>query len=112
MNVKAVSAWEGPILRAALLDALRKLDPRLMLRNPVMFAVEVGSVLTTLVWLRDLLAPAPGAMPAWFTAQVSLWLWFTVLFANFAEALAEGRGKAQAAALRGLRQETAGPQAR
>ncbi len=78
----------------------------LMVRNPVMFVVEVGSVLTTLIWLRDLVAPGPGAMPAWFTGQVALWLWFTVLFANFAEALAEGRGKAQAAALRGLRQET------
>jgi K+-transporting ATPase ATPase B chain len=105
-RVKAVSAWEGPILRAAALDSLRKLDPRLMLRNPVMFVVEVGSALTTLVWLRDLVAPSQGAMPTWFTGQVSLWLWFTVIFANFAEALAEGRGKAQAAALRGLRQET------
>ncbi len=105
-HVKAVSAWEGPILRAAALDSLYKLDPRVMLRNPVMFVVEVGSVLTTLVWLRDLVAPTQGAMPTWFTGQVSLWLWFTVVFANFAEALAEGRGKAQAAALRGLRQET------
>jgi potassium-transporting ATPase ATP-binding subunit len=105
-HVKAVSAWEGPILRAAALDSLRKLDPRAMVRNPVMFVVEVGSVLTTLIAVRDLVAPAPAAMPIWFTVQVSLWLWFTVLFANFAEALAEGRGKAQAAALRGLRQET------
>ena len=77
-----------------------------MVKNPVMFVVEVGSVLTTLIWLRDLVAPPAGAMPAWFTGQVALWLWFTVLFANFAEALAEGRGKAQAAALRGLRKET------
>ncbi len=105
-NVKAVSAWEGPILRTAALDSLRKLDPRLMARNPVMFVVEVGSVLTTLLWLRDLVAPPSGAMPTWFTGQIAIWLWFTVLFANFAEALAEGRGKAQAAALRGLRQET------
>ena len=72
-----------------------------MVKNPVMFVVEVGSVLTTLLWLRDLVAPPAGAAPAWFTGSVSLWLWFTVLFANFAEALAEGRGKAQAAALRG-----------
>src|SRR5512139_3670517 len=85
-HVKAVSAWEAPILRAAVLDSLRKLDPRVMLRNPVMFVVEVGSALTTLVWLRDLVAPTQGAMPAWFTGQVSLWLWFTVIFANFAEA--------------------------
>ena len=77
-----------------------------MVKNPVMFVVEVGSVLTTLLWLRDLVAPPAGAAPAWFTGTVSLWLWFTVLFANFAEALAEGRGKAQAAALRGLRKET------
>src|SRR5512143_1756713 len=106
VHVQVVSAWQGPILRAAALDSLRKLDPRPMLRNPVMFVVEVCSALTTLVWLRDLVAPTQGAMPAWFTGQVSLWLWFTVIFANFAEALAEGRGKAQAAALRGLRQET------
>ena len=105
-SVKAVSAWEGPILRAAALDSFRKLDPRHMAKNPVMFVVEVASVLTTLIWLRDLVAPAPGALPVGFTGQVSAWLWFTVLFANFAEALAEGRGKAQAAALRGLRQET------
>jgi K+-transporting ATPase ATPase B chain len=105
-SVRAVSAWEGPILRAAARDSLKKLDPRLMARNPVMFVVEVGSVLTTLFWIRDLVAPAAGALPAWFTGNVSVWLWFTVLFANFAEALAEGRGKAQAAALRGLRKET------
>ena len=105
-NVRAVSAWEGPLLRAAIADSFRKLDPRVMARNPVMFVVEVGSVLTTLVWMRDLFASSAGGLPAWFTGQVALWLWFTVVFANFAEALAEGRGKAQAAALRGLRQET------
>jgi K+-transporting ATPase ATPase B chain len=105
-SVKAVSAWDGTILRAALPDSVRKLDPRLMTKNPVMFVVEAGSVLTTLIWLRDLLFPPAGAAPASFAGQVTLWLWFTVLFANFAEALAEGRGKAQAAALRGLRQET------
>src|SRR5262245_13941310 len=104
-NVKAVSAWEGPVMRAALLDSLRKLDPRLMVRNPVMFVVEVGSVLTTLIWLGKLFG-SPGGEPTWFVGHVTLWLWFTVLFANFAEALAEGRGKAQAAALRGLRTET------
>src|SRR5512143_1293120 len=105
-KVRAISAWEGPILRAAARDSLRKLDPRLMAKNPVMFVVEVGSVLTTLLWLRDLVITVPGAQPTWFTGNVAVWLWFTVLFANFAEALAEGRGKAQAAALRGLRQET------
>src|SRR5262245_26743521 len=104
--VRAVSAWEGPLLRASVWETVRKLDPRVMVRNPVMFVVEVGSVLTTLVWLRDLFRPAVGASSSAFTGQVALWLWFTVLFANFAESLAEGRGKAQAAALRGLRQET------
>jgi potassium-transporting ATPase ATP-binding subunit len=105
-NVRAVSAWEGRILKIALVDSIRKLHPRAMIRNPVMFVVEVGSVLTTLAWIHDLVAAAPGALPAWFTGQVALWLWFTVVFANFSEALAEGRGKAQAAALRGLREET------
>jgi len=106
VRVRAISAWEAPLLRAAALDSVRKLDPRAMVKNPVMFVVEVGSVLTTLIWARDLVVAVPGAQPAWFTGNVALWLWFTVLFANFAEALAEGRGKAQAAALRGLRQET------
>jgi potassium-transporting ATPase ATP-binding subunit len=103
---RAVSTWEGRLLRDALLDSVRKLDPRAMVRNPVMFVVEIGSVITTLVWLRDVVLRPSGASPVWFTGNVTLWLWFTVLFANFAEALAEGRGKAQAAALRGLRQET------
>ncbi len=102
-GVRAVSPWDP---RSALVDGVRKLDPRVMVKNPVMFVVEIGSVLTTLLWIRDAVAPAAGAPPTWFTGQVTLWLWFTVLFANFAEALAEGRGKAQAAALRGLRQET------
>lgn len=105
-HMHAVSAWQGPILRGALIDAWRKLDPRRMARNPVMFVVAVGSLLTTVLWLRDLLLRPAGAEPGLFTGQVTLWLWFTVLFANFAEALAEGRGKAQAAALRGLRAET------
>ncbi len=104
-KARGTSAWDGRLLRAALRDSVRKLDPRLMAHNPVMFVVEVGSVLTTLFWLRSRLAPAGGESAA-FSGQVTLWLWFTVLFANFAEAVAEGRGKAQAAALRGLRRET------
>jgi K+-transporting ATPase ATPase B chain len=103
---QAVSVFHGPLLRQALLDSVKKMSPAVMVKNPVMFVVEVGSVLTTLLWMRDLVAPAAGAAPVWFTGSVSLWLWFTVIFANFAEALAEGRGKAQAAALRGLRKET------
>ncbi len=86
----------------ALIDALRKLDPRVQWRNPVMFVVYIGSILTTALWLQAL--AGPGEAPAWFIFNIALWLWFTVLFANFAEALAEGRSKAQAAALRGLKQ--------
>ncbi len=98
------SAWNGPLLRGAVRDGFRKLDPRVMVRNPVMFVVEVGCVLTTLAWLRDALGSGTPAQPGWFTGGVTLWLWFTVVFANFAEALAEGRGKAQAAAMRGIRE--------
>ncbi|HKQ96344.1 MAG TPA: potassium-transporting ATPase subunit KdpB [Candidatus Polarisedimenticolia bacterium] len=104
--IKAVSAWEGRILRGALADAFRKLHPGTLARNPVMFVVAVGSALTSIIGVRDLIAGGVPGLPIRFTVQVALWLWFTVLFANFAEALAEGRGKAQAAALRGLRQET------
>src|SRR5262249_39083995 len=85
-------------------DSVRKLAPRHVARNPVMFVVEVGSVLTTLLCVRDVLARRAD-VPFWFTASVSLWLWFTVLFANFAEAVAEGRGKAQAAAVRRMRKD-------
>jgi K+-transporting ATPase ATPase B chain len=100
------SLFDREILTPAIGDSFRKLAPQHVAKNPVMFVVEVGSVLTTLIWLRDVIAPAPGAEPTWFTLAVSLWLWFTVLFANFAEAVAEGRGKAQAATLRKMRKET------
>ena len=92
------------ILVPAIGQAFRKLDPRLMVRNPVMFAVEIVAALTTLLFLRDLRRPAPAATA--FSFQINLWLWFTVLFANFAEAVAEGRGKAQAATLRRSKTET------
>src|SRR5262245_52419192 len=105
-QAQPVSIFHWPLVKPALRDSLIKLSPAVMVKNPVMFVVEVGSVLTTLIWLRDLVAHPAGAAPAWFTFNVSLWLWFTVIFANFAEALAEGRGKAQAEALRGLRKET------
>ncbi len=71
-----------------------------------MFVVEVGSILTTILWLRDLILRPTDAEPLWFTGAVTAWLWFTVVFANFAEAVAEGRGKAQAATLRKMRKET------
>lgn len=90
--------------RRALVDAMRKLDPRWMARNPVMFVVEVGSALTTLLLVQALLGQ--GEAPTGFILAVTVWLWFTVLFANFSEALAEGRGKAQADSLRAARRET------
>ncbi|MGH7527950.1 MAG: potassium-transporting ATPase subunit KdpB [Gemmatimonadales bacterium] len=95
--------FDPPIVRRALWESVYKLAPRHMVRNPVMFVVLVGSVLTTLVLLRDL---AGGREGIGFTFQLAAWLWFTVLFANFAEAMAEGRGKAQAEALRGARMQT------
>ncbi len=88
----------------ALVDAFKKLNPRLMVRNPVMFVVEVGSLLTTVLWVQALLGQ--GEATPGFTGAVSAWLWFTVLFANFSEAVAEGRGKAQAEALRRTRRDT------
>jgi len=97
--------FDPQILRQAVLESLRKLDPRMVAKNPVMFVVEVGSLLTTLLWLRDRLFHPAGAAPGWFTLTVSLWLWFTVVFANFAEAVAEGRGKAQADSLRKMRRD-------
>ena len=93
-------------MRPAIWESFRKLAPRHVIKNPVMFVVEIGSVLTTLILIRDLFAPTAGSQPLWFTFNVSFWLWFTVVFANFAEAVAEGRGKAQAATLRKMRQET------
>ncbi|HSB21244.1 MAG TPA: potassium-transporting ATPase subunit KdpB [Anaeromyxobacteraceae bacterium] len=99
------SILDRRILRQAAIASLRKLDPRLVARNPVMFVVEVGSLLTTVLWLRDRISPPAGAAPGWFTLSVSIWLWFTVVFANFAEAVAEGRGKAQAANLRKMRRD-------
>ncbi len=90
----------------ALGDALKKRDPRHLIKNPVMFVVEVVSVLVTAIAVRDAVLRPAGAEPLWFTASVATWLWFTILFANFAEAVAEGRGKAQAAALRKMKTET------
>jgi K+-transporting ATPase ATPase B chain len=94
---------DPPIVRRAIVDSFRKLSPRLMMKNPVMFVVEVGAAVTTVLAARDI---AQGAAIAGFTFQITLWLWFTVLFANFAEAMAEGRGKAQADTLRKTKTET------
>src|ERR1700733_12336202 len=100
---KAISLIEPKILRGAVVDSFRKLDPRVQLKNPVMFVVEVGALLTTVQLLRDSLHHAGNF--GW-GLQITLWLWFTVVFANFAEAMAEGRGKAQADTLRKARSET------
>ena len=97
-NIKARPLFDGTIVRQAVLDSFRKLDPRHQVRNPVMFVVLVGSILTTLLWIQAL--GGTGEAPASFILAIALWLWFTVLFANFAEAMAEGRGKAQADSLR------------
>ncbi|MDP9268643.1 MAG: potassium-transporting ATPase subunit KdpB [Acidobacteriota bacterium] len=95
--------WDLDIVSHALGDAFAKLNPRTMVKNPVMFVVEVGSVITTAFLVRDVIAGHHGTG---FELQITLWLWFTVLFANFAEAMAEGRGKAQAATLRKAKSET------
>ncbi len=97
-RTQTISLFDRAILREALLESLRKLHPRQQARNPVLFVVWIGSVLTTLLFLQAL--SGKGEAPAGFILAVSFWLWFTVLFANFAEALAEGRSKAQAASLR------------
>ncbi len=102
MSRKRLSLFDPALMRTALLDAFKKLDPRVQWRNPVMFVVYIGSLLTTALYIQALLGR--GEASPVFILAVALWLWFTVLFANFAEALAEGRSKAQAAALRGLQQ--------
>lgn len=100
---KARALFESAIVRQAVVDAFRKLTPRRQVRNPVMFVVYVGSILTTGLFVQALVGR--GEAPAGFILAVSVWLWFTVLFANFAEAMAEGRGKAQAASLRKARRD-------
>jgi K+-transporting ATPase ATPase B chain len=103
------TVFERDFIVPATVASLRKLDPRVQLRNPVMFVVEVGAVITTIAWLIQVFGGKPvggGNEPAWFTFTVAIWLWLTVVFANMAEAIAEGRGKAQAQALRAMRTTT------
>jgi len=104
IQLKKRSSIRRELYQRAILDSFVKLDPRRMVRNPVMFVVEVGSLLTTVLWIQALFGK--GEAPAAFIGAVAIWLWFTVLFANFSEAVAEGRGKAQAEALRKTRQTT------
>src|SRR6202035_5626217 len=102
-QVKSKALTDTKILKTAIVDSFRKLHPRTMVKNPVMFVVEVGALLTSIQLVRDAMHHSGGFG---FGLQITLWLWFTVLFANFAEAMAEGRGKAQADTLRKARAET------
>src|SRR6266516_491594 len=99
MSKKSKAVWEWKIVRRAIWDSLLMLNPRKTMGNPVMFVVEIGSVITTILLFK-------GGAAFKFNLQITLWLWFTILFANFAEAMAEGRGKAQADTLRKARSET------
>jgi K+-transporting ATPase ATPase B chain len=106
---RAISLFQLEIVRRALLDSVRKLDPRVQLRNPVMFVVEIGALITTVTWFIQIGGGKPlggGHEPAWYTLTIAIWLWLTVIFANMAEAFAEGRGRAQADTLRTMRKET------
>ena len=108
---QGVSVFQRDLARRALIDSLIKLDPRVQIRNPVMFVVEIGATVTTLSWLIQLFGGSSlggGHEPSWYTLTISIWLWLTVTFANLAEAFAEGRGRAQADALRATRQEKIG----
>ena len=97
------SAFDPELLKGALYDCFKKLDPRTLWRNPVMLCVEIASVITLITFVMSL--TGANKEPAWFTGAVSIWLWLTVIFSTFAEALAEGRGKARAASLRKSRTE-------
>src|SRR5262249_2529258 len=101
-EAKQKSLWDAKIVRQALIDSIVKLNPRTMMRNPVMFVVEIGSVVTSVLLVKDL---GRGSGIFGFDLQITLWLWVTVLFANFAEAMAEGPGKAQAETLRRAKSE-------
>ncbi|MDD1741004.1 MAG: potassium-transporting ATPase subunit B, partial [Methanothrix sp.] len=101
MKINMPGLWQSDLVAQAVRDSIPKLDPRSLWRNPVMLAVEIGALLTTLISAGDIIQGRPYG----FDAQISIWLWFTILFANFAEALAEGRGRAQAETLRSARSE-------
>jgi len=109
MTPQRSSLFSADIVRPAIVASLAKLDPRIQIRNPVMFVVEIGALISTGAWVIQLFGGnslGGGHEPAWFTFTVAFWLWLTVVFANLAEALAEGRGKAQADTLRAMRSDT------
>ncbi|MEQ8254256.1 MAG: potassium-transporting ATPase subunit B, partial [Smithellaceae bacterium] len=101
MKAKKFNIWQAKFILPAIKDAVRKLNPRRMIGNPVMFVVEIVTIITTLIVLGDIIA----GKKILFDLQISLWLWFTIIFANFAEALAEGQGRAQAESLKKNRGE-------
>ena len=105
---RAISLFQRDLIKRALIDSVIKLDPRVQIRNPVMFVVEIGAAITTVTWLIQVFGGKAlgGHDPGWYTFTISFWLWLTVVFANMAEAFAEGRGRAQADTLRAMRQET------
>ncbi|HET9073932.1 MAG TPA: potassium-transporting ATPase subunit KdpB [Solirubrobacteraceae bacterium] len=104
---QAVSVFRGDIARRAIIDSFVKLNPRVQIRNPVMFVVELGALVTSVIWIDHLLGGQFGGHdPRWYTFVIAVWLWLTVVFANLAEAFAEGRGRAQAETLRAMRQDT------
>src|ERR1700748_3124692 len=105
---RAISLFQRDIVVRALIDSVKKLDPRVQIRNPVMFVVEIGAAITTVTWFIQLFGGKAlgGSDPGWYTFVISVWLWLTGVFANMAEAFAEGRGRAQADTLRSMRQET------
>ncbi len=105
---RAISLFQRDIIKRALIDSFVKLDPRVQIRNPVMFVVEIGALITTFTWFKQVFGGKAlgGNDPSWYTFVISFWLWLTVVFANMAEAFAEGRGRAQADTLRAMRQET------
>ena len=105
---RSASLFTGEIARRAVIDSLVKLDPRVQVRNPVMFVVELGAAICTAIWIIQVFGGSflAGGQPAWYTVTIAIWLWLTVVFANMAEAFAEGRGRAQADTLRSMRHET------
>jgi K+-transporting ATPase ATPase B chain len=111
---RAISLFQPDIVRRALIDSFIKLDPRVQIRNPVMFVVEIGAAITTVTWLIQVFGGKAlgGHDPSWYTLVISVWLWLTVVFANMAEAFAEGRGRAQADTLRAMRAGDGGPSPR
>ncbi|MEQ5128381.1 potassium-transporting ATPase subunit KdpB [Providencia sp. wls1914] len=104
MKNQKTQLFDSKLVRQSTIDAIKKLTPQAQWRNPVMFVVYIGSIITTLLWIAMVAGYSEGN--AWFSGMVTLWLWFTVLFANFAEALAEGRSKAQAQSLKGVKQQS------